>query len=418
METDGDEAEFLTEVDSWLRDICTQANQLDRDPEALQQAFWTLGKRSLLGLKGPTDWGGTDWGRTDLGGTDLGGTERSPLLFYHYQETVARYSGALAFLQTQHQSAVGMLSSCHNPSLKDQYLRHAIQGTIGIGVGFSQLRRSGSPLVTAVPIAAPGDTEFKEEVNGDTPSETQVEYSNGGFWVNGQVPWITGYGCFQQFILGATLPDGRILFGLLPLETTVQSHQGSSTKGHLTISKPLDLAAMMATNTVTATLKNWHLPANQVLTIKAADWIHQSDRRKTLNHSFFALGCARAGLDIMAIAANQSNDSAAIQDTLKATWSRLDTQLTHCRQKIYHAQSDLHSTPGDGGDQAVAHRLQFRAEAIHLAVRCAHGAVIVSKGAANILDHPAQRVYREALAFSVFGQTTAVMQASLSELVR
>jgi hypothetical protein len=38
--------------------------------------------------------------------------------------------------------------------------------------------------------------------------------------------------------------------------------------------------------------------------------------------------------------------------------------------------------------------------------------VIASGGAANIIDHPAGRVYREALQFSVSGQTSAVMENS------
>ena len=35
--------------------------------------------------------------------------------------------------------------------------------------------------------------------------------------------------------------------------------------------------------------------------------------------------------------------------------------------------------------------------------RAAHAAVVAAAGAGNLLSHPAQRVYREALAFSVLG---------------
>lgn len=51
-------------------------------------------------------------------------------------------------------------------------------------------------------------------------------------------------------------------------------------------------------------------------------------------------------------------------------------------------------------------------------LRCANAAITVSSGAANYQDHPAQRVYREALVFAVSGQTTAVMEATLAELIR
>ncbi|WP_041237645.1 hypothetical protein [Gloeothece citriformis] len=62
-------------------------------------------------------------------------------------------------------------------------------------------------------------------------------------------------------------------------------------------------------------------------------------------------------------------------------------------------------------------RLPLRAWAINLAGRCARAAVAVSSGAANGLDHPAGRVYREALLFTVTGQTTAVMEATLEQLL-
>lgn len=358
---------FLQDVDSCLAELCAQANHLDQDPKALRNAFFGLGTRSLLGLKAPKQWGGR---------------QLPAHLFFQFQEQIAQHSGALAFLQTQHQSAVSKLAQSPNAALKEKYLREAIQGTLGIGVGFSQLRRSGPPLVHAV------------------PTET-------GYRISGQVPWITGYGCFKLFILGATLPDGRAVFGLLPLETTKQS-----TGGQLQLSPPLDLAAMMSTNTVTATLNKWHIPERCVLEIKPGDWIHRSDRRNTLNHSFFALGCARAGLTIVANVLSHHPTS-----TMQTAWTTLDQQLIQCRQGIYQAQLKLQSLSKDAKDNEVEYRYQLRAMAIDLAVRCTHAAVIVSKGAANILSHPAQRVYREALAFSVFGQTQAVMDASLAQLV-
>lgn len=371
---------FIEKVDSFLKALCKQAHDLDQYPDMLRQAFVQMGTPtgdqavsdrpvpSLLGLKVPKEWGGQ---------------QLSAAEYYQFKEVVARYSGALAFLQTQHQSAVSTLARCDNQALKDQYLFAAVQGQIGIGVGFSQLRRSGEPLVQAIPIS-------------------------GGYRISGQVPWITGYGCFQHFVLGATLPDGRSLFGLLPLETTVQPNGG-----HLRLSAPMELAAMMSTNTVKAALDQWLLPTDQVLDIKPIDWIHQSDRRNSLNHSCFALGCARAGLDIVAAAAAKPYASPTIQPT----WVALDQQLTQCRQQIYQVQIETQMHPSITSDDLVNSSLQLRAEAIALAVRCAHAAVIVSRGAANSLNHPAQRVYREALAFSVFGQTTAVMDASLAQLM-
>ena len=60
--------------------------------------------------------------------------------------------------------------------------------------------------------------------------------------------------------------------------------------------------------------------------------------------------------------------------------------------------------------------LQLRSWAINLAGRSAQAAVTVSSGAANYKHHAAQ-VYREALMFTVSGQTTEIMEATLARLV-
>ena len=61
-------------------------------------------------------------------------------------------------------------------------------------------------------------------------------------------------------------------------------------------------------------------------------------------------------------------------------------------------------------------QLKLRSQGINLAFRCAQAAVITSSGAANNLAHSAG-IYREALVFSVSGQTIDVMAATLKQLV-
>ncbi|PZD71630.1 Acyl-CoA dehydrogenase, short-chain specific [Acaryochloris thomasi RCC1774] len=352
-------SERLKQTQAYLQaKIAPQAAELDRDPQRLAQAVKDLGNEHLLGLRVDPKWGGQGL---------------NSLAFLQFQELVSRYSGALAFLQTQHQSAASMLAASQNEALKQQYLSEMVSGKLLMGVGFSQLRRQGVPVLKAV------------------PSET-------GYQLYGEVPWITGFGCFQQFIVGATLPNGESLFGLMPFEAQTQV-QG----GRLCLSEPLQLAVMESTQTVEATVRDWYLPQTHVLSIQPARWIHEKDRRNVLQHSFFALGCAQAGLDI--VAAAQANLPDFVERGLRSQLHTLDI----CRQAIYQA----HLEP----ESSFEHRLALRAEAIDMAVRCAHMAVIVSRGAANYRDHPAQRVYREALAFTVFGQTTAVMEATLQKIV-
>jgi alkylation response protein AidB-like acyl-CoA dehydrogenase len=353
------DSELLTEVETYLRqEIGPQAERLDRDPQALLRAVQEMGDRRWLALRVPPPW------------NDCSINESS---FRQFQELVARHSGALAFLQTQHQSAGAILAQSQNFALQQAYLPQMATGQVLIGVGFSQLRRQGDPAVKATPIA-------------------------DGYQIYGEVPWVTGFGSFHHFILGATLPDGRALFGLVPFQQQQQTGGGA-----IDFSPPLQLAAMASTNTVKAMLTRWFLPESSCLFIQPTGWIQTRDRQNVLQHAFFALGCARAGLDILASAQPQLPEFAA------ATWRSLDHELQTCRHRIYRADANP-DYPDD--------RLHLRAWAIDLAARCTHAAVIVSRGAANYSHHPAQRVYREALAFTVFGQTTAVMEATLKRLIR
>ena len=337
-----------------LQEVAPKANEIDSNPQALYQALQSLGKLNLLAL------------RSDK--------QVSEETFGDFQELIARYSGALAFVQTQHQSAAAMLVNSDNSGLQQTYLKRMGNGEVLMGVGFSQLRRGGEPLTLAVPVA-------------------------GGYQLDGVVPWVTGWDLFEHFIVAATLPDGSAVFGIVPF---VQTSQKS--RGEITFTTPAQLAAMTSSNTVSATLTRWFLPTEHVVFIKPPGWIHENDKNNILRATFLATGCAFAGLDILE-AAKENKSLSFITNAFES----LLQELTHCRTLIREAQQKSIGS---------AELLQMRAWAIDLATRIAHAAVTVSSGAANYMHHPAQRVYREALVFTVTGQTTAVMEATLQRLTR
>ncbi len=344
-----------------LKQVAVVANQIDCSSQQLFTALQGLGDLGLLGLRLPKAWGGEE----------LGGQA-----FHDFQELVARYSGALAFLQTQHQSAVGMIVASSNTNLQQTYLPQVQSNKCLLGVGFSQLRRRGKPTITALPVP-------------------------GGYELNGVVPWVTGYGMFSEFIVAATLPDGSAVFGIVPFRETHQSSTGAK----ITFSAPAQLAAMTSTNTVNATLSNYFLSEQQVVDLKPAGWIHENDKKNVLRASFLTTGCAMAGLDVIE-ATSQQKSLPCIADALAS----LQQELHQCRTAIREAQQN----PG----QELYEKLRLRSWAIELANRIAHAAVTVSGGAANYSHNNAQRIYREALVFTVTGQTTAVMAATLERLVR
>jgi len=352
--------EILDIAERFLNEeVAPQSVEIDLHREALRRALNGLCQRELMALRRPQEYGGP--------------AVAEPT-FRQFQEEVARYSGSLAFLQTQHQSAVSMLAKSDNEELKREYLPFMGNGDKLVGIGFSQLRRKGDPMMKA-------------------------ESCDGGYLLNGHVPWITGWSFYPEFLIGATLPDGQAVFGIVPL-----THSDDK-NGKVTVSEPMRLAAMESAMTVTADFVNFHLAEEKVALIKPSNWIQNNDLINITLQGHFALGCARAGLDILQIAAEKKG-----LPFLRDAYQKLNEELEECRQATTTAQA----TPNE---ESTTERLQIRAWAIHLAVRCAHAAVAASSGAANSLSHPAQRVYREALVYTVSAQTTPIMEATLKRIV-
>lgn len=349
----------MIDVQTCLSQLKIKASKLDRNCDALKQALQELGNHSLLALKVPPTFGGKGFSKSDYG---------------LWQIAVARYSGALAFLQTQHQSAGSFLAASSNDVLKKSYLPYMATGEKLVGVGFSQLRRPGVPSVTA-------------------------EATDKGYLISGVVPWITGGKIFNDFILGATLADGRELYGIVPFRNTQQAFQGT-----IKLSLPMDLVAMTGTNTVSAELNNWYLESDRVVAIKPANSIHHTSRKNILNHAWFPLGCAYSALDVIE-QTYQTKQLAFILETQQALKQEVES---------YQKQMLAATTSESVGSE---NQLKLRSQVINLAFRCAQAAVITSSGAANNLAHSAGRVYREALVFSVSGQTIDVMAATLKQLV-
>ena len=327
---------------------------MDGDPSALAEGLAVLAEEGLLALKRPAEFGGPDLPDPEV---------------RRFQEIVARYSGALAFLQTQHQGISGMLASSPNRALAEAYLPHTANGGRLVGVGFSQLRRPGPPMVTATAV-------------------------DGGYRIDGRVPWVTGFGFFHEFTVGAQLPDGRAVFGLVPLRETPEVRP----------TPPMRLAAMEAAGTVAVDLDGFSLAKERTIAIRPAGWISGSDEINIAQQGSFALGCAQAGLDVLA--GNAARRGLAFAD---AAHERLQRDLDGIRE-------ESERWAGKASTENVPERLDLRARMIDLMVRCAHAAVVSSSGAANSLDHPAQRIFRESLVFSVSAQTGPIMEATLDRI--
>lgn len=337
-------------------EVAPVANVIDADVGALKKALQGLCDLRVMALRRPETYGGP--------GLD-------EMEFRAFQEEVARASGSLAFLQTQHQSAVSMISKGENEELKSRKLPLMADGQLLMGIGFSQLRRPGPPILKATPVPA-------------------------GYRLTGQMPWATGYGIYHEILVGAALEDGRAVFGVLPFENAEGIEYGPLMR----------LAAMESPQTVSATLDGVVLREEDLCFIKPPGWIHENDLINITVQGFFAIGCARAGLDVMRRAVEKKP-----AEFVEAAMQALSREVDECRQAMIRAQ-DMSTE-----DVTTEEKLRVRAWAIDLAVRCAHAGVAASSGAANSVTHDAQRVYREALVYTVSAQTTPIMRATLERLV-
>ncbi|BAQ62513.1 acyl-CoA dehydrogenase family protein [Geminocystis sp. NIES-3708] len=337
-------------------EVLLTANIIDRDSNILKETFLKMNQAnaSFFQLKLSSNYGGV---------------EISNLGFYSWQIMITKYSGALSFLQAQHQSAISMLNKSTNKIIKEKYLQKIILNNQFCGVGFSHLRRQGKPLLIANP-------------------------TEKGYELTGVVPWITGYNIFAYFIIGAVLPDGRELYGVVPFQNY----------DNLTFSVPMKLSAMNSTNTVTATLNHWFLSSEDVVMINPHQSIHQKDQENILHHGFFALGCSFAGLRVI-----KNNYQKINLSNIKESYLKLKTETENLQQKML----DVVISPHDNFEE----KLNLRIQAISLAYRCAIAAIVSSKGESNQEYHDANRIYREALVYSVSGQTTSVLNRSLETLM-
>ena len=346
-------------TDHLIDQVAPVANRLDREPAMLFSAFKKLGQTPEL----------AGW-RTPKVPDGLGGLGFDAESYGQFQSLIAQHSGALAFLLTQHQSAASLVLAGENEALKQTTLPAMATGEVCMGVGFSQLRRQ-PPALVAQRVAE-------------------------GYRLSGEVPWVSGSQLFTAFVGGAVVRDTQdALFGLLPLVST------RCDGGEIVVSDPMALCAVSATSTVRVVLTNWLLPQNKVLGLRPAGWLATRDRANPLSPLALMFGCTQASI----ASVRQSLARRHIDHDMA---ERLAAQLAKLRQEL--AQTVV--LPTSAYDQKLA----LRGKAISLMNTAAQAAIISASGAANTLGHPAQRIYRESLLFSVSGQTNEGAIASLESL--
>lgn len=277
-------------------------------------------------------------------------------------EILAGACGVTFFTWFQHHSPVQMLARSANQALRDRHLDGLCDGRVLGGVAFSYLRQGPPHPVVARRVP-------------------------GGYRVDGKAPWVTGWGLAGIFAVGARLGDAVLFFVL-----------DGRPSDAVRPSPPLALAAMRASCTVRLAFVDLFVPDDDVVSVVPFEQWQAGDRVTTAQPSPAAFGVAATCVRLLA-------------DHAEETAAALAGQLDECRRRS-HALADAGRTDPDH----LATQVEARADSLELAVRSATALVAAVGGRAMALDHPGQRLLREAAFYTIQAATPARRQALLAQL--
>ena len=322
----------------------------DRVPDAHLEALADAG---LLGIAGAVA----------EGGSDLDVEARRAVL-----RAVASGCGATAFVWAQHHGVVGLLRSAPEAPASIEWRSTLTSGAALAGTAFAHVRRSGPPTLTATP--------------------------DGDRWrLEGSAPWATSWGMAEVLSVAATVPDGRILWAVLP---AAELDRGAG--GALVASVPQRLAVMGATATVGLTFDRLRVEPDEVVSVVDADRWRASDRRTAARANPSVLGVVDRALEL--VSASPSPGAGDAHESLAARlaeWERVDRELI-------------------GTEAPIDALARHRAAALDLAHRATTALLAVSGGAAMDLTHPGQRLAREAAFYVVQAQTADGREGTLASI--
>lgn len=300
-----------------------------------------------------------------IGGEECGRTE----LLERYAR-VAEGSMTAAFILTQHDSAVRRLLAVRDRPVADAWIRAIGERGAFTTVGISQLttsRRHGAQALRA------------------------IARSDGGYRLDGTMPWVTAAERADVLVTGAVLEDGQQILVALPTD-----------RPGLTIPPPFDLAAVQASRTTEVQCHQVEVKAEELLAGPSPNVIATPGAAGTggLETSALALGLARAALSalIAEIASRSELDEPA--DALATTWNELWLALMSTAREEADA-----FPPG-----------QIRSQANALVLKSTQAFLTARKGTGFLRSEPAQRWARQALFFLVWSCPSPVAQAAIRDL--
>ncbi|HYK30804.1 MAG TPA: acyl-CoA dehydrogenase family protein [Streptosporangiaceae bacterium] len=284
-----------------------------------------LAASGFYGMAGPREYGG-------LGLDNAGACQ--------VLEIMAGGCLSTTFVLLQHHGAVRAVAQHADASVRERWLRPLCTGE----------RRAGLALAGAMP----------------GPPMLRARRVSGGYVFDGTSPWVTGWGHIDTLHAAARDPDDNVVWALLDADA----------EASLSV-EPLDMVAVMASQTVHANFHNYFVPAERITSsMPLGEW-QARDAAGLRSNGSLALGVAGRCCALIGP-------------------SSLDRQLIDAREALNTASA-----------QAMP---AARAAAAELAMRAA-SALVVAHGSRSILaSSQAQRLAREAMFLLVFGTRPAIKE--------
>ncbi len=318
-------------ADGTLFPAALTVDRAERVPESLIQL---LIEEGFYGIAAPADAGG-------LGMPDL--TVALSVL-----EALASGSMATAFVWIQHHGPVLSVAYSEVPGVREKWLRPLASGELRGGIARAGARQGG----------------------------LRARHTEGGFLLDGVVPWVTGWDIIDVVHLAAIDEQDNVVFLLIDAiaSDTLQADLQ-------------DLVAARASRTVTLTFRDHFVPGERFTGAQPfAGWKLSEATGSPLNGAL-ALGVATRCRKLL------GDDPAA---------SRLAAEIDACRAAL--AAADATTTPA------------ARADASTLAMRAAT-VLMVQTGSRSVLtDNHAQMLLREAGFLLVFGSRPLIRDTLLARL--
>ncbi len=319
--------EILSLADRIGREVLApRAWAMDGSTEPPRENFAALGQAGLLGLTIPRR---------------FGGLEADALLTFRVLETLARYCAVTPFVLAQHTGTCGSIAA-GGSALAPEVLPSLARGALLVGIGASQLRRAGAPMLRA-------------------------ERVKGGYRLDGAVPWASGFGLMTHIVLGAELADAGPLFLWTPF------HEADGIR----IGQPWDLTVMRASTTVGITCEGLFVPEERLIgDDRGGIWRSQHGGTLT-NPVAFLLGIGAACLDGLRAASGKSG-RVVQQDHVEELADEFERE--HDR---YHGLLSR-MISGEKGDQLLDALLAGRVAISALVMRLAQVAIAAEGGSAHL----------------------------------